>query len=201
MAEFIFDREQRTFNLAFNPHSKRWMIDTTGLQCYHLEKFKVTIVATQCFAVNLCHIAAFDFRVLQDGHGNKAFVTVKVASMGNGDLYQTDTKGFGYRSIILFAPERRLAMNSTPPYEYFIIAENLDGRWCVIQVLSVTKRSFTETKVLVEGCVSEEDAINRLILSDKDVDLKDTSIFTRIDQSYVDRCLKEERERDCCHEK
>ena len=191
MDKFIFDSEQRRFDLSYNPQAKKWMLDTTALQKYHLDKFKLAKTAKQCFAVNIFHVCSFDFRVLEDNSGNKAFITIMKASSGDGDLYTTDNVGFGYKDIVLYSTGRHFGMSPDETNNDFVFAKNLDGRWSILKLTTPGRKGFTDVATILTGCSSEQEALAQFKDS-TGIDLTDSNVWTKVDQAFADRCVKED---------
>ena len=194
MNDYIFDSKKRLFELAFNPHAGKWMLDTSGLQWHHLDRFKVVKTARQCFAVNLCHISAYDFRVIEDEAGNKAFLTVREASMGDGDLYNTDKIGFGYKNVVLYSTGRNSGFAHSNPVKNYVLTENLDGQWSVIKLTTPGKKVFTDVVTVISGCSSEKEALEQFKNSDGGVDLTDGNVWCRVDKALAEHFIKADLE-------
>ncbi len=184
----IFSKKN-TLDIAKDPASGRWLLDTSGVQWHHLDRFAEHIVVKDCYAVNLFHISAFDLRIVKNSEGKKAFLFVKEASMGDGDLYQSGGSGFSYKDLILYCSDQRPVSEGAP---VILIAEDLSGKWSAFLLLHHPGlTSFIGCFKIISDCKNEEDVKMRLQLED-DVNLYDSETFTRVDEAYADEALSRE---------
>lgn len=192
-AHMIICHEKHTFVIAKDPVTGKWLLDTSGAQWYHLDRFSEHISVMDCYAVNLFHISSFDLRIAQNSAGEKAFLTVKEASMGDGDLYQSGGSGFSYKNLILYCSESQPKSEKGP---VFLLAEDLTGEWSAFMLLHQPEltTSFIGCFRVVSECKSEEDVKARLLF-ESDVNLDDEEIFIRVDETFADETVRREKER------
>ncbi len=173
--------KQYSFDIAKDPVTGRWLLDTTGLRWYHLDSLSEHISVKDCFAVNLFHISAFDLRIIENAKGERAFFIVKDASMGDGDLYQTDDVGFGYKRIVLYFIDYHPKEGRA---KHYLFAEEMNGKWSVIELFTPGEGSFIGFNRIISGCLSEEAAIGEL-KKEKGVSVDDNTLFTRVDETFA----------------
>lgn len=190
-AHMIICHEKHTFDIAKDPATGKWLLDTSGAQWYHLDRCTEHISVKDCFAVNLFHISSFDLRIVENSEGQKAFLVVKKASMGDGDLYQSGGSGFSYKNLILYCSESQPASEKGPS---FLLAEDLSGKWSAILLLHQPGlASFISCFKVIPDRKSEEDVKARLLF-ESDVNLDDEEIFIRVDETFADETVRHEKE-------
>lgn len=187
----IICHEKHTFDIAKDPATGKWLLDTSGAQWFHLDRFSEHISVMDCYAVNLFHISSFDLRIVENSEGQKAFLVVKEASMGDGDLYQSGGSGFSYNDLILYCGDSRPASEKGP---VFLLAEDLTGEWSAFMLLHQPGlASFISCFKVISDRKSEEDVKARLLF-ESDVNLDDEEIFIRVDETFADETVRHEKE-------
>lgn len=184
----------------FNPAVKHWYIDTdsSSLNEYPTRKGTVNpallpqrMMAEQFFGLNLFHFCAYDLLICKDINGQLAVFTVVSASMGYGDLYRTDRKGFGYKKVIIyfnrFSPSARA---------HFVVTESVRGHWSVVELTNPIEKwdktrllscdmadesynEFIRRKLIVRGCKSEGEALEAFRKSHHGIDLRNKEYYER----------------------
>jgi hypothetical protein len=141
------------------------------------------MMVEQFYGINLFHFCAYDLLICKNNNGQLAVFTVVSASMGYGDLYRTDRKGFGYKKVITyfnrFSPSARA---------HFVVTESVRGHWSVVELTNpeVTDRSyneFIERKLVVRGCKSESEALEAFRKSHHGIDLRNMEYYEKIEVS------------------
>ncbi len=185
----------------FNPAVKHWYIDThsSPLNEYPTRKGNVNpallsqrMMVEQFFGINLFHFCAYDLLICKNNNGHLAVFTVVSASMGYGDLYRTDRKGFGYKKVVIyfnrFSPSARA---------HFAVTESARGHWSVVELtypkekwnktkpcscskVDESYKEFIERKLVVRGCKSEREALEALRKSHHGIDLRNKEYYERI---------------------
>ncbi len=188
-----FCHKKYTFDIAKDPATGRWLLDTSGYRWHHLDRFPEHITVKDCYAVNLVHTSAFDLRIVRNTAGEKAFFFVTDVSEEFGDLYRSGGSGFHYKDIVLYCSDRRSLAEGAP---VFLLAEDLSGEWSAFMLLyqPVILKSFFSCFEVVSGCKDEDDVKARLLL-ESGVDLDDGEVFTRADEALADDTVRREEER------
>ena len=186
----LLSKDHYSQTAIYNPDVHHWYIDTNGysMEYYPTKKGNVNPaslthrISVELFIeLNLFHGSAYDLKICRDSEGHLGVFTVVSDSMGSGDLYRSDHKGFGYKKVVVYF--NKFASETCA---HFIVSENIRGNWSVVQLTHPAVvdenryNEFIKRDLKIKGRGSEREALEAFRESHHGIDLQDKDYYERI---------------------